>query len=379
MKALPTLYKKSGVGKMQEWTIGTEGNVIVTSWGQVGGKLQETRDVIKSGKNIGRSNATTPEQQAEAEARSTWEKKLKKGYCEDSGAASAGEVSDVIEGGIWPMLAHRFDKYGDKIKWPAFVQPKFDGHRCIAMVDEKGICTLWSRTRKQINTMPHIVKAIEALGARGVAFDGELYTHAYKDNFEAITKLIKRDEPAEGHEVVEYHIYDLCTTTTYDVDAGFFVRHLALRGFLAKASRPLVKVETVEVADESEAIEAFERFVAQGYEGAMLRNKSGAYVQHPSKRSYDLLKIKEFDDAEFEIVGVIEGRGKLAGHGIFVCQTAKGAQFEVKMKGDTAALKDYLKNPKKYVGRQLTVQYQGLTNKSGVPRFPVGLRLREDI
>lgn len=372
---LPTLYKQASTGKIQEWTIATEGNVIVTTWGQKGGKLQTTRDEIKEGKNIGRSNATTPEQQAEAEAKATWEKKLKKGYLKKAKDAAAGKVDSVIEGGVWPMLAHRFDKYGSKIVWPAYVQPKFDGHRCIAMVDATGKCTLWSRSRKRINTMPHIVKAIEALGARSTAFDGELYTHAYKDDFEAITKLIKRDEPADGHEIVEYHMYDMALP----VDNDFETRHLALRGFLAKASKPLVLVETVEVADESEAIAAFEKFIGQGYEGAMLRNKLGPYIQHPTKRSYDLQKIKEFDDAEFEIVGVIEGRGKLAGHGIFVCKTDKGSQFEVKMKGDTSALKDFLKDSKKYVGQMLTVQYQGMTNKSGVPRFPVGLRLRNDL
>jgi ATP-dependent DNA ligase len=122
---------------------------------------------------------------------------------------------------------------------------------------------------------------------------------------------------------------------------------------------------------------AYDRFIASGYEGAIVRNAAGIYTIN--KRSYDLLKVKSFDDAEFQIVGVEEGRGKLAGHGIFICKTGGGTDFEVKLKGEQEALKDILLNPDKYIGQPLTVQYFGLTKKSEVPRFPVGLRLRQDM
>ena len=52
--------------------------------------------------------------------------------------------------------------------------------------------------------------------------------------------------------------------------------------------------------------------------------------------------------------------------------------FSNVLAGDTGALKGYFENPDRAIGKLLTVQYQGLTGKSGVPRFPVGLRLRED-
>src|SRR5574343_785535 len=99
---LPKLFKISSTGAQQEWEISTENNIIVTRWGQVNGKSQETRDVIKEGKNQGRSNETTAIQQAEAEATSQWEKKLKKGYVKSLDAAAAGEIDEIIEGGIEP-------------------------------------------------------------------------------------------------------------------------------------------------------------------------------------------------------------------------------------------------------------------------------------
>jgi DNA ligase-1 len=373
MKTHPTLYKKSSTGADQYWTIGTEGNVIVTRWGQVGGKEQETRDVVKEGKNAGKKNATTAEQQAEAEAESQWEKKLKKGYVKDLNDARAGKVDEVIEGGVNPMLAHRFDEQGHKITYPAFAQPKFDGHRCIAVVKSDGTATLWSRTRKPITGLPHIIKALGKVGLAvgDIILDGELYNHDYKDRFEELTSFIRTPEPKVGHEAVQYHIYDVAGA----LDQYGRIQQVAFLASSVGLDKCLVPVKTVQVADEDELMLAFEGFLKDGYEGLMIRNAAGSYV---GKRSYDLQKVKEFQDAEFTVVGVEEGRGKLAGHAIFVC-TSGGTEFRVKMKGETTELKKYFENPKLAVGRRLTVKFQGFTNKGVVPRFPVGLRFREDV
>jgi DNA ligase-1 len=379
VKTFPTLYKRASTGKQQEWTISVDGNVITTRFGQTGGEIQETSDTITQGKNVGRANETTPAEQAAKEAEAKWTKKLKKDYCETPEKAMSGGASELIEGGVLPMLAQRFDKHGDKIVYPAFAQPKLDGHRCIAMIDCDGKCTLWTRTRKPIKSMPHIVAAIESMDlalAEPVCLDGELYNHAYRDNFEHITHLIKRDTPAEGHEDVQFHVYDC----VWPDDPTFAARNKILDDFKVWEKwgddGPLVRVETIEVASEDELMVAFESFLKQGYEGAIVRNAAGAYV---NKRSYDLQKVKEMAEDEFEIIGVKEGRGKLQGHAIFVCQTAAGAQFEAKMKGELGTLKQYWDDPSLAVGRQLTVQYQGLTNALNVPRFPVGIRFREDL
>ena len=177
IKTFPTLYRQRQSGAIQTWTISTEDNVIVTRWGQEDGSMQESRDEVKEGKNIGRSNATTPTEQAQAEAQSKWERKLKRGHVQERTGAKTGQIDAIIEGGVWPMLAHRFDKVGHKINFPAFTQPKFDGHRCVAIIDDKGKCALWSRSRKPITSLPHIVEAYEALDVRNMVFDGELYNH----------------------------------------------------------------------------------------------------------------------------------------------------------------------------------------------------------
>jgi DNA ligase-1 len=372
-----TIYKKASTGKITSWSIWTEGADICTQWGYIDGQQQTGRDTVLEGKNIGRANQTTPEEQADAEARSTLEKKLKRGYVKTLEAAKAGEVDKVVGGGIWPMLAQKYADQAAKIQFPAFMQPKLDGHRCIAVFDKAGKCTLWTRTRKPILTVPHIVAALDSAGLSDIVLDGELYADRFSDDFEKLTHLIKRDKVAEGHEKVQYHVYDCLHPDS--PSEGFSERLKRFNGHLKTVGHPVVCVETTEVGCDEEVQAYFKKQLAAGYEGAMIRNASGAYVQHPTKRSYDLQKIKQMDDAEFKIVGVKEGRGKLAGHGIFTCATEEGNEFDAKMSGSLDKLKEVLENKEDYIGKMATIQYQGMTKKSCVPRFPVALRVRDDL
>lgn len=373
-KEYPTLYKKTSTGAIQYWTIGVQRHLgddwadIFTRYGQVDGKEQVTTDTIDEGKNIGRSNETTPFEQAVAEATSKWEKQKKKGYVESIKAAEKGDLDALIEGGILPMLAHKFTEQAHKIKYPAFVQPKLDGIRCIAIL-KNGTCTLWSRTRKPITGVPHIARAIEKAFKKDIVLDGELYNHDFKKEFEKIVSFVRQEDPADGHEVVEYHVYDLVTDDSF-IDRAKQLNEFAAKNFYG----PLVKVVTEEVTSEEAILDHFNICKSLGYEGCMVRNSSSKYV---NKRSYDLQKVKEFDDGEFEIIGVTEGRGKLAGHAIFVCLAENGTEFEAKMKGDTAMLKRYFEEHKLWKGKKLTVKYQGLTGANKVPRFPVGHAIRD--
>lgn len=376
---LPTLYKKTSTGAIQFWQIGVDPcagtghdtpSEIATSYGQVGtDKVQTTYDVIYEGKNIGKANGTTAHEQAISEAKSKWEKQKKKGYVESIGAAEADELDDLIEGGIVPMLAQSFSKHGHKIKFPCYVQPKLDGIRCIAILRD-GKCTLWSRTRKRINSVPHIEQELERMFKINVVLDGELYNHKYKSEFEKIVSLVRQEESGEGHEIVQYHVYDVVSEKNFDH------RQESIRfWFQTGDSDSVIPVETKYI-QEKEVMDYFEKYKKEGFEGAMLRNSDSPYV---NKRSYDLQKVKEFDDAEFPIIGIEEGRGKLAGRvGAFVCRTTSGKEFLAKMSGETSNLKKYFEDHSLWKGKLLTVQYQGLTGKEGVPRFPVGLRFREE-
>lgn len=364
----PQLYELATTGNIKCWQIkvieSEAYSEIVTTFGVLGGKLQESRDKVLSGKNIGKANETTPYEQAVLEARSKFEGKKKKGYVENLEGARKGEVDSVIAGGIEPMLAHSYSKSYEKINFPAYAQPKLDGIRCIAIKRGEDV-TLWTRTRKLISSCEHIIKQIrEDFKGKDVVLDGELYNHKLKSNFEKIVKAVKREEATADSLEIEYHIYDIVEEDVFEVR----------KDLIGEVNHPLVKVSTESVVDQGEMVEKFTTYLELGYEGLMIRNRDGLYE---NKRSYNLQKVKEFEDAEFEIVGVKEGRGKLQGKvGTFTCKTKDGNIFDVKMMGSLDEYSSYLSDSRLWEGRELTVKFQGLTEKSSVPRFPVGVRIR---
>ncbi len=381
-KTFPTLYKKTATGAIQFWSLLVRPlcsdnpdalGEIVTTYGQEGTpNPQTTCDVISKGKNPGKKNETTPFEQALKEGEAQWLKKKKKGYVADLSAAEVGAVdTEVITGGVSPMLAEKYAEQGHKIVFPCFGQPKFDGARCVAVI-EHGRASLWTRTRKPITSVPHIVGALEkAFPGESVCLDGELYNHDLKADFERLMSLVRKDSPAEGHTDVQFHVYDLAETTL-----SFGERLDWLMSRDSAFTNPLVLTNTEIICDATEVPAFFEKCRELGYEGAMLRNAAGKYS---NRRSPDLQKVKAFDDAEFEIAGIEEGRGKLAGHvGSFVCKTDTGATFNAKLKGSLEHLKVLFEQATLWTGKRLVVQYQGLTS-DGVPRFPIGLRIRDSV
>lgn len=402
---LPPLYKKTSTGKTQVWEIAvlpshtatgvrveedaildwTPSADIVTTYGILDGKMQEARETITAGKNLGKVNATTALQQAELEAKAQWEKKLaNKGYVQSLEDAESGKRDERVVGGIDPMLAHSFEKRGHDIRWPAYVQPKLDGHRCVAVIQD-GVCTLWSRQRKKITGVPHINRALEkCFGTTMIGtdipiiFDGELYNHDYRDNFEELTSFIRQQTPKPGHEVVQFWIYD---SVMLD-DPIFAERYINLAlaeelvQFTLKSNHPIVFVPTAKVKDKDEMIRVFGAYIENGFEGLMVRNVQGKYV---GKRSKDLQKVKLMQDAEYEVVAIEQGKGKMAGLAMFVCKLPDSDEtFRVKMKGTLESLRDYYDNPKPWIGKMLTVQFQKFS-ADGKPIFPVALRFREDV
>lgn len=370
---LQKLYKKTATGAIQSWLIGVEGTTIVTTYGQVDGKIQSTRDSIKSGKNLGRKNATGAAEQAQMEAMARWEKKKKAGYVGSIESAEKGQVGDEIEGGIVPMLAKVYEDHSLKIgNKEVAVQPKLDGGRMIAVIAEDFSVSLWTRTRKRIYSMNHVADRLATVAKKknwkNLELDGEAYLHG-KDNFEQLMSAFRKERTTPESEKLQYWVYDCVRDENFKNRLGFIADLHLIGGSMVRL------VDTDFVTGEDKIMELHEKHVSAGYEGAMVRLLDRPYE---NKRSDQLLKLKKFLDEEFTILGLEEGRGKLIGHcGAFVC-CAGEENFRVKMSGELSRLKEYWENQEKYVGQLLTVKFQSKT-AYGVPRFPVGLRIREDL
>ena len=378
------LFKKASTGKIQQWTISVDGANITVAHGQLNGAVQVATETIKSGKNEGRANSTTVEEQALAEAESKWLRQKKKGYVEEVTEASRGNVDEsVITGGILPMLAHKYRDHSAKIRFPCYGQPKLDGMRCIAIVKPTGEVTLWTRTRKPITSVPHIVKELSKLASQVLPFnegnvdiilDGELYVHKYKNDFEKIISLARQEVPSPGHEAIQYWVYDMVNKVDFE-NRYIFLSNLLKGNKVFPGLNPniIVTVPTYKLNNAEELDEYFAKFMEEGYEGLMARNSAGGYE---NKRSYNLQKVKEMVDDEFLITGVESGRGKREGQAVLVLQNKAGQEFRASPKGNDAFRIRLLKDAKTVIGKYATVQYQNLTGY-GVPRFGVAKCVRD--
>ena len=346
----PRLFKYNP-SKTMQWEIAVHpcplGYTMTTSYGEIDGKLITRSKEIVAGK-AGRSVL----EQANLEAQSKWnDKKNKERYNEVLTKTTA----------IRPMLAATFAK--GRFPFPCFVQRKYDGIRCIAYMKDGRIC-LESRKGIEFHNLEHIKSHLKL--AADTVLDGELYTDAL--NFETICGLVRlkaADFVPETMNLIQYHIYD-----TYIPDMKYKDRVNIMQKI--KGSSVICIVPT-DVATSMADVTAFHnQYVAEGFEGIMLRDPVGIY--EPDKRSKYLQKYKEFLEEEFVITGFHDGTEK--GLVIWDCITTTGRAFAVKPRGSHEVRRELYKNAANYIGKMLTVIFQEYT-ADGTPRFPVGKAIRD--
>lgn len=370
MKSFPTLFHRGRLGPVYQWKVWADGPNIYTEYGQVGGAMQISKKLAEA-KNVGRSNETSPEEQAELEAQSLHTFKLERKYFLSQSECVETEL-------LSPMLAPSKDFPETKkyLRYPCDIQPKLDGVRCLSYW-ENGKIILQSRGGKFYD-LPHIVKALEPILPEDAIFDGELYVHG--ESCQTITSYVKKHNPGLT-ETIKYHVYDVPTMD--GIDHPWSVRRenvLGLDEMIEAAgfdpeNYPVEGVMTIRIENEESIFRLQSKFLEMGYEGGIARNLHGMYEW--GYRSKNLLKVKNFEDHEFVIVGFLNGRGKNETTVTWECKTESGNTFTVVPKGDKKFREEMLQNGQKYIGQKLKVKHQGWTDDL-LPRFPVGICIRED-
>ena len=370
----PTLYKQDSKGKVREWRIEREANKYRTIAGLQDGEQVTSGWTEVKGKNVGRANETTAEEQAILEVEAKYTKKLKTSYHK---TLTTIETAVIFE----PMLAQTWEKRKDKIKWGTervFAQPKLDGIRCIAKADG-----LWSRTGTPITAIPHLIEALAPLFEEDpeLVLDGELYNHELKHDFGQIVSLVRKKDPSAeelklAEEMVEYHVYDIATPDL--MPRPFIDRFQALTELVDAYKLDVLKlVETVDVHSIAECDEVYGGHIELGYEGGIVRLNE----PYKHKRQNSLVKRKDFDDDEFTIVRIEEGNGNWAGFAKRVIfQNNMGEKLEqgAGLKDSKAYCKHVLDNADSYIGKQVTVKFFGRSKGDLVPRFPIAKQLHDD-
>lgn len=369
MIKLPTIYKRTSTGKVQEWTIEIDNDKYRTISGQVGGKSVESEWTTAKGKNLGKKNETSAADQALKEATAKRTLKLEKEYKED-----ATDVDQLTFPS--PLLAKEYTEHKDKAIFPYWSQPKLDGVRCI--INAQG---MWSRNGKLIVSAPHIRASLGPIFERhpNLELDGELYNHKLKHNFDKIISLVRKTKPtaeelAESAEIVEYWIYDI-----RDGEKDFDERYDFMREELFIKGSPVFDycklVQTIECTNQDGADALYAEYQADGFEGQMIRLKGAKYE---FKRSANLLKRKEFMDDDFLILDITEGEGNRSGMaGYMSFETKEGKPFKANMRGGEEYYKELLVNKALRINKKkATVRFQNYT-PDGIPRFPVVVAERD--
>lgn len=373
-KQIKTLYQKAKTGKIHFWKAWTDGGEVIVEHGTKDGKSVINRYMAEP-TNIGRANARNAAQQAEFEVESLYRKKLDKKYCKT--------IKEALEDKFLPMTAHdsKIESKKAKITYPCFVQRKYNGLRCMAKWDKS--IRLISRGNKQYH-VNHIEDQLKKILSKKDALDGEMYAHGVA--LAKINSLVKKWKPGKSN-ILNYVIYD------YPIING---KSLKQKDRIEKLNelKNKVKDTNIVIADSfivdswEEIVACEKRFIKEGYEGAIVRTYEGEYEF--GNRSNSLLKVKTFQDAEFEVVGYDVEKSDINGKKIdavvWICkndmESPDGAikTFEVRPKGTFESRAKMLENVQDYIGKKLTVKFFDRT-PDNIPFHGVGLvfRLEEDL
>lgn len=421
---LPPLYSTDKRGNRRVWKVWAVDDKVFKYYGLVDGKCIESSRVIKAT----RDNDAI--RQAQLTAERDWIKQLDKAYRPDPsdkiGTAKADQLftKKLKQGGtnhgivpsttpttvsktskkekpkncvvesvgtmFLPMQCTKFDTSDKCLKHfdfqsGVFVQPKYDGWRCIAKWQENGEVTLTTRTGKQYPWFKHIREEVKKFLIKHphVVLDGEVYVHDLKDDdgismsptakFSLIQSMcgMKRSVPHPRETELQYHVFDVVDVTKLQGD----------RTALLEQLRKDYKGSVIQVAPTYRCFSVSEieslqhTFEHDSYEGAVVRAHDLKY--QGKSRSLKMRKLKEFEDAEFTVCGFRSAEGDHDGCVVWKCRTDSGAEFDVAPKGTLEYKRRLYNEADRHIGRLLKVKYQGLST-DGVPRFPVGIGFREE-
>jgi DNA ligase-1 len=280
-----------------------------------------------------------------------------------------------------PMLAYPVSAKPIDYSKPTFIQPKLDGVRCVIQAEWpcSGLISAlhvkaYSRTGKEWKNIDHILKELYPFFCKfpDVILDGELYNHDLRDNFEKIISLVRKTKPTaedrvEASRLTQFHCYDIIDETL-----PFNQRMEFVSQFLMLFGSSIHIVDTIRVFDEDQAKVDHARNLDSGYEGSIVRTND----TYACKRSHNLRKFKDFHDAEAEITGWVEGKGKRIGTiGKFTAVDSEGNEFGMPVMDKFKILQANFETMKDWVGETATFTYFERT-KANSYRHPLFKAIR---
>ena len=374
------LTKKGNNGKQLIWETEITGSTYETTFGQIGGKLQVELTEVTEGKNIGKTNYSSPEDQAIQIVVKKALGKIVKGYHITEGQDildqyTGKEVKAVFLEVPEPMLAQDGVK---RLKYilaqkSVIIQDKLDGFRGISDGQE-----IYSRTRKSFTgKVPHLIPYIEEVRKQLDApwVDGELFSDEISFNQIQSIMLKKPStmtaEDIENAKTIKFNLFD------YMSHEHQIVRTKKLGKIKANKYVNVVNSEILTDITEERIQEMHNAAVERGAEGIMIRFPNSSYEY---KRSSSLLKWKVFRDLEAKIIGVTTEKNDKTKLGAMIMDL-NGLTFQARPAMTDIEKAEIFANQEKYIGQMGVIKFQDFDAVTGAPRFGVfkGVRAKLDI
>lgn len=269
----------------------------------------------------------------------------------------------------------------DIIDYPARVEPKLDGLRCIT-IKHLGAVTMFTRSGSQIETLPKIRIALEAADYDDFVLDGEIMGETWNDT----ASVMMSHKSNKDDENMVYHVFDAVNFEDWRSqhnETKLEERIELVNSLVTKInSKRVIQVAGKTVNSQNKLMTFYSETLQKGYEGVMVKSLTSSYH---FKRTDAVRKLKPVTTYEGVVVGNYEGtRGSkreglwggflvLMPNGIV---TRCGGGFNDKIRAEISL------DPDSWIGKVLEIEGQpdplttdGLT-QDGKVRFPVFVKER---
>jgi len=295
----------------------------------------------------------------------------------------ASIINKAIPGLIPTFKVALAQNYEGKCDWNDrwWVSRKLDGVRCLAITDEEGKCKLYSRMGKEFTTLDKVKEAIEATGIINSVFDGEicLVDEEGNEDFQGVMKQLRR----KNHQIENpaFMIFDMLFKPEFESEKSerklysrLIILKQWLRGrFIDESILRFTHQTLITDQDHFEYWNTIEN--KDSWEGLMLRKDVG----YEGKRTKNLVKVKSFHDAEYEVLGWDIDQHEVVREGKSVSMTML-AQVWIEHKGHIVKVGSGFTQEQRLeymdgsiVGKTITVQYfeETKNDRGGISlRFP---------
>ena len=265
---------------------------------------------------------------------------------------------------IKPMLASSFDDHCHKLTYPVLVQPKLDGIRIIAEINN-GTVTFYSRASKPLPAFDHAAPyVLQAVNGQDCILDGELIG---VDFTEAVSAGRRKYVDATTLKMVVFDVVQ--PDVSCQARLAWITEHVRHNARVQVIGGSRIANSPQEVQEL--AADAFSR----GLEGVMVKTMDGDY--RIGKRSVQVLKVKKHDTLDLPVFGVEEGTGKYVGMlgALVVRHNGKRICVGTGFTDEQRAL--FWQDRAEIVGMTAEVGFMEIT-AAGSLRHPSFIRFRED-